>query len=666
MRALIVLILLCSSLALGQAHAESTTARYTMLTMGKPSGYMSLEQVDPLKRKVHYEFSDRGRGPSLDAEYQLDKNGLPQSLSIRGVNYLKAPVDERFTRTAKNAQWKNSAEDETSELKDGFYLALEGTPEDTAMLVRAGLRDRSRPLALLPSGQARVSKLTELSVGAGGKRLRVALYALEGLDLTPSLIWLDQDQELFASYSPWFSLVRDGYEASLETIGAKQIAEEAKMAQKRAEELTTWVKKPLLIQNARVFDVEKLSVSEPQSVLIKGGKIVSLGAALVPESGTEILDAQGQFLMPGLWDMHVHIGAGTEGMLQLMSGVTSVRDMANDQQALDTLEAAIESGKDLGPRIVRAGFIDGRGPFAGPTKVFADTEQEAIKAVNDYADAGYRQIKVYSSLKPELVPVIAGAAKARGLRLSGHVPQGMNAEAFIEQGADELQHANFVFLNFLAGPKVDTRTPQRFTTVAESAHGVALSGAPMQRLIALMKSKDIEIDPTLMTFEGMFLDRPGRMGPTFASSIHRLPPSWQRGIRAAQGGLPTNASNELNYKLSYQRMIDVVGVLHRAGVQILAGTDAFPMWALQRELELYVSSGIAPAEALRIASFDAPRVMGIGDRYGKIAPGMVADLILIDGDPSIDIRDLRNVRTIIRGDRRFDAAAIRRKLGIAE
>lgn len=132
LRALIVLILLCSSLALGQAHAESTTARYTMLTMGKPSGYMSLEQVDPLKRKVHYEF-------------HLDKNGSPQSLSIRGVNYLKAPVDERFTRTAKNPQWKNSAENETSELKDGFYLALEGTPEDAAMLVRAGLRDRSRP-----------------------------------------------------------------------------------------------------------------------------------------------------------------------------------------------------------------------------------------------------------------------------------------------------------------------------------------------------------------------------------------------------------------------------------------------------------------------------------------------------------------------------------------
>ncbi len=658
--------LLAATLTLTSTRALAENQRYTMLTMGKASGHMLIERPDPLTRVVHYEFNDRGRGPNLDGEYRVDERGLQRSLRIRGVSYMKSPVDESFHRDDTRAQWRNSAEDESSDQLDAFYLSLEGTPEDLAMLARAALANSQQPLPLLPSGQAHVRKIGDTKVGSGKQRRRVALYAIEGLDMMPALIWLDGDQEMFASWSPWFSLVREGYEDALETIGERQRSEEARLAKVRAQDLTLWIRRPLLIANARVFDAEHKTVSHPQSVLIADGKIAAVGPNIEAPPKAEILDAKGQFLMPGLWDMHVHISAGSDGMLHLMSGVTSVRDMANEQSALDALERAIEDGEDVGPRIVRAGFIDGRGPYAGPTKVFADTEAEAIKAVNDYADAGYRQIKVYSSLKPELVPIISQTAKARGLRLSGHVPQGMNAEQFIAQGADELQHANFLFLNFLAGPTVDTRTPQRFTVVAQNAYGVALTGSPVRRLIALMKDKGTVIDPTLVTFEGLFLDRPGRMGPTFTTSISSLPPTWQRAIRAATGGLPTDASNDRHYKLSYQRMIDIVGVVHRAGVQIVAGTDATPVWALQRELELYVSAGIPPADALRIASWDAARVMGESDRYGKIAPGMVADMILVDGDPSVDISDLRKVSTVIRGDRRYNTAAIRKKLGIGD
>ena len=118
-----------------------------------------------------------------------------------------------------------------------------------------------------------------------------------------------------------------------------------------------------------------------------------------------------------------------------------------------------------------AGFIDGRGPYQGPTKVFADNEEEARTAIDNYARLGYVQIKVYSSLKPELLPKIVEMAHAHGMRVSGHVPSGINAEQFVRDGVDEIQHMNFIFLNFMPQVK-DTRTPARFTEVA--AHGAEI------------------------------------------------------------------------------------------------------------------------------------------------------------------------------------------------
>lgn len=650
--------------AVAEANTTAASQRSVMLTMGKPSGFMLREVEADGAIKVHYEFNDRGRGPALDARYRLDDAGLPLEITISGNDYLKSKVDEQFRLTEQDASWRNAAEQETRAGARGFYLSLDGTPEESAMLVRAALAAGGR-IDLLPAGQATVRVVADETITAKGKRTKIQLYAIEGLDMTPGLIWLDQDQQFFASWSPWFSLIREGFEFSQEVLGSRQRKEEQRLATQRARALTEWLRKPLLIENARVYDPHTKAVLDGQSVFIDRGRIVAVGPSIEVRADTDRLDAEGRFLMAGMWDMHVHIGAGVDGLLHLMSGVTTVRDMANDEAALDRLEAAIDDGKDLGPRILRAGFVDGRGPYAGPTKVFADTVEEGLAAVDAYADSGYRQIKVYSSLKPELVAPMAARAKERGLRFSGHVPQGMNAEAFIAAGADEVQHTNFLFLNFLAGPTVDTRTPQRFTTVADGAKDVPLSGSPMRRLIALMKERGTVVDPTLMTFEGMFLDRPGRMGPTFASTVNRLPLAWQRGVRAATGGLPTTPANDLNYRLSYQRMIDLVGVLHREGVQIVAGTDATPVWALVRELELYVAAGISPVDALRIATLDAARVMGLDQEYGSVEAGKVADLILVDGDPSLSIGDLRRVQRVIRGDRMHDAAALRREVGIA-
>jgi cytosine/adenosine deaminase-related metal-dependent hydrolase len=653
-------------LVAGSASAE--TQRYVVLMLGKPAGTFDSTRADDGTVTAHFEFNDRGRGPKLDATYRVGDDGTPVAIDVHGNNYLKVDVAETFAREGDSVRWHNTSEDvKRDQPTPAFYLTLDGTPQDGILLAQALLRAPDKRLALLPSGEARIERLLDARIKGKRGATDATLYAIHGLDLTPAYIWLDDSQQFFASYSSWQSTVREGYEGAIAQIGAKQEGEETGLAQQRAKSLTQRLTRPLLIRNVRVFDPPGDAVEDGRAVLIDAGRIVSItsdAGATVP-AGTDVLDGGGRFLMPGLWDMHVHYSGGADGLLELASGITTVRDLANDVDALSARIKAIEEGRDIGPRIIRAGFVDGRGPYAGPTKVFVDTEDEARKAVDYYAKTGHEQIKIYSSIKPELMPVIARLAHAKGLRVSGHVPAFMTARQFVEGGADEIQHINMLMLNFMFDKVQDTRTPARFTAIGDYGASLDLGSAPVRDFVAMLKQRDIVVDPTVGTFSAMFHDRPGNPGPGFAAIAPRMPPSWQRWLNSGGGGLPMKPEQVALYRDSYQRMVDFVGVLYRSGVRIVAGTDDVAGLTLPRELELYVASGIPPKDVLRIATYDGAVVMKRDKEYGRIAPGYVADLILVDGDPTIQMADIRKVRTVIRGDRQYDSAALFGALGIA-
>jgi imidazolonepropionase-like amidohydrolase len=155
------------------------------------------------------------------------------------------------------------------------------------------------------------------------------------------------------------------------------------------------------------------------------------------------------------------------------------------------------------------------------------------------------------------------------------------------------------------------------------------------------------------------------MGPTYAAMVERLDVLWQRSIRGGAEALPVPPGMDARYRESFERMVQMVGVLHRSGVTLVAGSDGPGFMNLPRELELYVSAGIAPAEVMSLATLGAARVMKRDQDYGRIAPGYVADLILVDGDPTINISDLRKVRTVVRGDRLYDSAELFQAMGVA-
>jgi len=227
--------------------------------------------------------------------------------------------------------------------------------------------------------------------------------------------------------------------------------------------------------------------------------------------------------MPGLWDNHQHFSEN-DGALDLANGVTSARDMANDTETFLQRVARFDNGTELGPRVLKAGIIDGTGEFAGPTKMRVDSVEQAIKDVDWYADHDYAQIKIYSSIKPELVPIIADHAHARGLRVSGHVPAFMSAREFVDGGADEIQHLNFIVLNFLFPEVKETRNRDRFTKVAERAREFTPDKSEVGEFINFLKDHHTVLDPTINIFEALFCGDPGAITPGWKKSCRVFRP----------------------------------------------------------------------------------------------------------------------------------------------
>jgi hypothetical protein len=323
-----------------------------------------------------------------------------------------------------------------------------------------------------------------------------------------------------------------------------------------------------------------------------------------------------------------------------------VRDLGNDINDLGARMKRFDEGTELGPRLLRAGLIDGPGKLAAPTGVLAATSDEALAAVKKYADLGYVQIKMYSSLDPKLVPIIAKAAHDRGLRVSGHIPNGMRASEAVEAGYDEIQHVNFLFLQFLVRDGDDTRTPLRFTRVAEGAAALDLDGKDVQAFLDLLVAHKTVLDPTLATFEGMFISDPGELDPGYVPWAGRLPAQVERGAHG--GGLDAPGPKRATFRASYAKLLDLIARAWKRGVPIVAGTDASPSpLYLSRELELYVQAGIPANEVLALDTLGAARVMHVDEDRGSIAVGKQADLVLVDGDPTRDISTVRKADVVV-------------------
>jgi Amidohydrolase family len=638
------------------APATARTLRYAVVTVGRPSGSAELTIAADGTRTSNFKFNDRGRGPDINTTITLDERGWPRSVVSKGVNYLKSPVEETVAVQGGEIKWTSTSERGSAPADRGFFVPTVGPFDGTAILVRALDKTANKRLPLLPSGEAWIDDEARREVTVGGAKRTIRQVALAGIGYSPDLFWVDEQGEFFASVSTWISFVAAGAEPLIPEL----IAADQKWRDERNARLaTTLTQKPpaagLAITNARLFDSEKKTMRDGVTVVVVGDKITAVGGRTtkVP-AGAQVIDAQGKVLIPGLWDMHVHLSDG-DGVLDLAMGVTTVRDLGNDATSLDARVARFDAGTELGPRVLRAGLIDGPGELAAPTGALAANLEEGRAHIERFAKAGYQQIKLYSSLDPKLVPLLAKEAHARGLRVSGHIPQGLIAQQAVEMGYDEIQHANMLFLNFLLKPGDDTRGPARFRVVAEGAAALDLKSKAVTDFFALLKKKKTVLDPTVVTFETMFNSEPADPDPSLTPYFGRLPAQVERGSRG--GGLDAGGKRDA-YRASHAAMGKLVHAAWAYGIPVVAGTDATAGLVLARELELYVAAGIPAADVLAIATIGAARVMGKQRESGSIAVGKRADLVLLDGDPLKNIGDVRNTSVVISRGNLFDPAKL--------
>ncbi|HWK51755.1 MAG TPA: hypothetical protein VNR40_17805, partial [Steroidobacter sp.] len=367
--------------------------RYSVVMSGAIKGELSVLPATGRERHTTFKFDDRGRGPELDIVSRHDERGTLLDYRLTGLNYAKRPLQETFAVADGKARWTSHADSGEAEA-NGYYLANEANAEDLAALARALLVAR-KDLALLPSGQAHIEKKQQMLVSGASGSMTVTLYLLSGIQLQPQPLWLDADLELFASAATWQSLVRVGFENTLPELIAAQDKTLSAERTAKASELRQLPDRPVLIRNARLFDAEKRVMRPGMSVLFEGDRIVAVAPTkeLAIPANAEVIDATGQTLLPGLWEMHAHLLSESEGTLDLMAGVTSARDLGNDPDALQRLSDQFDAGTLPGPWVSKAGLIDARGQFGAPIGTLVGTPEEMRNAVNAYADRGYPQVK---------------------------------------------------------------------------------------------------------------------------------------------------------------------------------------------------------------------------------------------------------------------------------
>jgi imidazolonepropionase-like amidohydrolase len=481
------------------------------------------------------------------------------------------------------------------------------------------------------------------------RMVRLTRYTVGNLMFGREIVWMNDSGRLaalmtFAGGLP-LEEIREGYEAVESELEHSGVQQEMLDLDDLDREVPTVAKGTFAIVGARLIDGTGASPVEPSIVMVRDGRITASGSAetvKVP-AGVRVIHAEGRSLLPGLWEMHAHYSGVEFGPALLAAGVTTARDCGGEFEFLTTVRSKIDRDHALGPKLLLAGLIDSGGPLAFGY-VDVKTPEEAVAAVDMYADAKFEQIKVYTQIQPDVLKAISTEAHKRGMTVTGHVPAAVDAFEGVADGMDQINHLQFV-----------TRA-----MVPEGQTGrVDLESKRAQEMIALLKEKQIVVDPTLGW--GEMAGHPKSVDvASFEPGIKAAPYTLSSKFRAL--GVP--AADDAKFSERMKTNLEVVGALYRAGVPIVPGSDTGLLgYGLDRELELYVQAGMTPMAAIQSATIVAARVMKRDGESGSIEVGKRADLVLVEGNPLEHISDIRRVISVVSDGRMYDSKALGRSVG---
>jgi len=440
------------------------------------------------------------------------------------------------------------------------------------------------------------------------------------------------------------------------------------------------------IVDVTVVDVDAGVLVPHQTVLMRGERIAEVaptGALRLPP-GTQRLDGSGRYLIPGLWDMHVHdlewahVRAGL-----LAHGITGVRAMGSELEPALATRDAIARGAMVGPRVATAGP-----PITGPTHVGATNDAEADDVTGAepeddgpewhvevaesqeqgravaarLAGAGVDFFKVHDVLPPEALTGVAMEARSRGMRFAGHVPRGMRTSGFLVHKPASVEHMSVILEHEM------TRGSGASEEAFREAVAAWLDG-PGDELLREMARTNTAVCPTLVAGVAITrgTDPDGSVwdDPRVAALPKELREAWEELLPRRGLGLPANFSKQRGWM--DEASLVVLAAMHRRRVPLLVGSDLgaphlYPGESLHEELALFARAGIPPAESLRLATAGAADFLGLGRQVGRVRRGMDADLVLLDADPLADVSALRNISAVVLRGRLIDRNELDRML----
>jgi imidazolonepropionase-like amidohydrolase len=623
---------------------------------------------DSLAAKVDFKFTDRGTAVPLTATFRGAADLTPQAFQIKGQTARSVSIDEAVTIDSGNVHFRTR--DKQSELTPpaGPFFTIAGyAPATMQMLMVRYWSTHGSPAQLptLPSGSVKVEPRGQDTIHItgkdGAKDEKLDRYTIEGLIWGRETLWFDANRNLVAAVSTdaefdHFEAIREGYESALGefvgragTDGMSALAELSKgISGSRAATLA--------IVGGTLIDGTGAAPIPDAAVVIHDGRIVAAG----PRSNVKIpkhanvVDAHGKTILPGLWDMHAHFEQVEWGPIYLAAGVTTVRDCGNEFEFITAVRDAITQGRGLGPRLLLAGIVDGTGTYTiGVERV--DTPEQARMWTDRYHAAGFQQMKIYSSVKLEDLKVIADEAHRLGMTVTGHIPEGLNAYQAIEAGQDQINHIHYISDIMKAPLPEGASRLERYKAGAN----IDLESPEAKKALEFLKEHHTVVDPTLALME-FFTATTAKPPASFEPGVNKVAPELAEQLTDVAP--PTDRSG-IGEKV-FEKDLAIVGALHRAGIPVVAGTDqTVPGHSLHREIELYVQAGFTPMEAIQAATIVPARAMGLEKESGTVEKGKRGDLILVNGNPLDDIRNLRKVEYVITNGTMFHTAELWQSVG---
>jgi imidazolonepropionase-like amidohydrolase len=592
-------------------------------------------------------------------------DGRPTAIAIRGFTDQGDATEDFNVDSSGVAHWKTSVDSGSAPFGTRRYSTYGGPwlagEQDIQALVAAG----PKGVDLLPNGHASITVGQSVQIDGPQGPKTVKLAFVKGVGFSPSPVWLDSDNRYFG-FAGTISLLPEGYEKAGAKLKAVQDEATAAMVRDIAHKfLAPANRTATLVDHVLAFDSIEGRYLPDRAVLIADGKVAAIGPAgsIKAPAGATVIDGTGKTILPGLWDAHQHVGDDWNLLQNVATGMTNYRSPGSDIDEALSITKRRAAGDLLAPDGKVSVIIDRKDPLAAQGALTVGSEAETIAAVDKIKAAGLWGVKFYTSMNPSWIAPGAAEAHKLGLHVHGHVPAGMRPLDAVRAGYDEVTHINFIMMQAMPQEVVDkANTAARLEGPAKYGKDVDLDSPAMKAFYAELAKRKTIIDPTLTVWEPLMTSDGTALSPEYSPFADIAPPAVARGWKIS--GYPLfGGLTRADFKKSFDKMVGLVDRLHTAGVRIVAGTDGYGL-ELVRELELYQQAGLTNAEALQTATIVPARMVGMDDRAGSIAKGKTADLILVEGDVSKDLGNLRHVQTVFLDGYRLDGAELREASGL--